>query len=577
MCGIWGSIGKPHPKPEYYINKITGRGPEGKKLINGNGYQLGFTRLAINGLNESGMQPMSFGSSQWVCNGEIYNWKELSQKYGVKTESGSDCEVLGELFSKLAPDTDGATFFRSLDGVFAYLYADNASGTFWVARDPYGVRPLFVGYVLGDVEKNPTDMTKRYIAVKEGVREVESIVFSSEIKGLVPRCEIVEAFPPGHYAVYSMKTLERIGFESYHTVPWLKNPLYESENQYNAADASTALSFALERAVEKRMLMERPVAALLSGGIDSSLIAALVQRQCKMHGLAPLKTFSIGFEGSEDLRYARMVADHIKSDHHEIILTPDNFFDAVPEVIESIESYDITTVRASVGNWLVSKAIREKTDCKVVFNGDGSDEVFGSYLYFYNAPSDAAFEYESGRLLKDIHYFDVLRSDRCISSHGLEPRTPFLDKQFVAVARSIGTSLRRPMKNDKDRCEKWILRKAFDGLNLLPKEVLWRRKEAFSDGVSGKEKSWYEICQEKTAEIISADELETLKKLKHLPPQTAEAAYYRRIFRLKFGNNVDAVTVPYHWMPKWCGDASDPSARTLKVYEEEKDKENKNS
>ena len=559
MCGIWASVGKAVEKAEYYLSQLTSRGPEGSRLVNGNGYQLGFTRLAINGLNESGMQPMSFGSFQWVCNGEIYNWKALSESYGVTSESGSDCEVLGELFSKIAPETDAASFFRALDGVFAFVCVDSANDSIWVARDPYGVRPLYVGYSFGPAIKNP-DSTTRYVSVNGEIRQVESICFASEMKALLPHCEIVEAFPPGHYAVYNMKALERIGFEAYHNVPFLKNPLYSENNTYSVTDASTALAFSLEDAVKKRMMTERPVAALLSGGIDSSLIAALVQKECKSLGLPSLKTFSIGFEGSEDLKHARLVANHIKSDHTEVVLEPKDFFEAIPDVIKAIESYDITTVRASVGNWLVAKAIKEKSDCKVVFNGDGSDEIFGSYLYFNNAPTNEAFEYESARLLKDMHMFDVLRSDKCISSHGLEPRTPFLDKQFVSVARSISTELRRPTK---ERCEKWILRTAFKDLGLLPTEVLWRRKEAFSDGVSGSTKPWFQECQERASELMG--DSWDMKDLKHLKPATAEAAYYRTVFQRFFGKNVDTI-VPYYWMPKWSGETTDPSARTLAVY-----------
>jgi asparagine synthase (glutamine-hydrolysing) len=326
-----------------------------------------------------------------------------------------------------------------------------------------------------------------------------SIVFASELKALpLSQCAIVEAFPPGHYAAYDLQTLNRVGYEAYHTVPWIKQPYLDTTET-----AFLILRDALKQSVHKRMMTERPIAALLSGGLDSSLIAALVQEDLKIVGAPPLKTFSIGFKGSEDLRCARIVADHIGSDHNEIVMTPKEFFQAIPEVIQAIESYDITTVRASVGNYLVSKAIKQKTDCKVVFNGDGSDEVLGGYMYFYNAPSDEAFEAECGRLLRDIHLFDVLRSDRSISSNGLEARTPFLDKQFVAVALGIATALRRPVKGSQ--CEKWILRKAFSESGLLPEKILWRTKEAFSDGVSSSgsgAKSWYQLCQEYALEEL---------------------------------------------------------------------------
>jgi asparagine synthase (glutamine-hydrolysing) len=321
--------------------------------------------------------------------------------------------------------------------------------------------------------------------------------------------------------------------------------------------ASTALKMALKESVHKRMMMERPVAALLSGGLDSSLIAALVQKELIEAGKGPLKTFSIGFEGSEDLRYAKIVAEHIGSEHTEIIMTPSDFFAAIPEVIKDIESYDITTVRASVGNWLVSREISRRTECKVVFNGDGSDEVLGGYKYFYGAPSDDAFESETSRLLQDIHMFDVLRSDRCISSHGLEPRTPFLDKQFVGVAKSISTALRRPRF---DWQEKNILRLAFGTDNLLPLSVIFRAKEAFSDGVSGLNKSWYQECQERALEVVGDDWEKRAKQFKHLPPVSAEAYYYRNLFNQYYGSAEGCI--PYFWMPRW-SKATDPSARTL--------------
>jgi asparagine synthase (glutamine-hydrolysing) len=243
-------------------------------------------------------------------------------------------------------------------------------------------------------------------------------------------------------------------------------------------------------------------------------------------------------------------------------MTPEKFFDAIPEVIRAIESYDITTVRASVGNYLVSREISWNSDCKVVFNGDGSDEVFGGYMYFFNAPSDEAFEFETARLLEDIHKFDVLRSDRSISSHGLEPRTPFLDKQFVAVANSVSAKLRRPVKLQWP--EKQILRLAFLDSDLLPYSVLTRKKEAFSDGVSGVKKSWYQECQERALEMVGPDWKHHAKFFDHLTPQTAEAYYYRTLFHELYAP-AEKCAVPYHWMPRWVPGATDPSARTLSL------------
>jgi asparagine synthase (glutamine-hydrolysing) len=565
MCGIWSVLGKPYDDESiaYYLSQLKARGPEASQSSSGDGFQLGFTRLAINGLNASGMQPMTTGSLTWACNGEIYNWRNLAERYSIESKSGSDCEVLGPLFQKLATSTDVKTFFRSLDGVFATVIVDSAAGLAFIARDPYGVRPLFVGYCLegaGTDANGAQNTNKASLVDSSGKRRaVSRIVFASEMKALpLNECAAVEPFPPGHYAVYNLKTLQRIGFESYHTVPFLQNPTL------SLADALLVRN-SLEAAVEKRMMTERPVSALLSGGLDSSLIAALVQKRLKAAGAQPLKTFSIGFEGSEDLKYARIVADHIGSEHHEIVRTPDDFFAMIPNVIRDIESFDVTTVRASVGNWLVSKEIAKRTDCKVVFNGDGSDEVFGGYMYFYKAPSDEAFEAESGRLLEDIHLFDVLRSDRSISSHGLEARTPFLDKQFVALARSFPTACRRPIIGKQ--VEKALLREAFASEGLLPDSVLYRKKEAFSDGVSGKFRPWYQLCQEYALEEVGPNWESKAAKFTHLTPKTAEAYYYRFLFDKLYGQCERAV-VPYPWMPKWTPGVTDPSARTLDVYKE---------
>ena len=558
MCGIWFRLGPMMciHNPKTWVQTLSPRGPESMTVTTLSGdITLGFTRLAINGLNDAGMQPFGYRHLVWMCNGEIYNWKELAQKHAPLPyfDSGSDCEVLGYLYELYKDNL--TTFFRMLDGVFAFILVDSERGRIVVGRDPYGVRPLYSGTKFEYKHENGNTFTVG----------TQTIFFSSELKGFIPLADHIAHFPPGTYQVYDIKTKKLLHTEKYHTTPWLKHPLLSPSNPSGLEMACSSLRFALEEAVGKRMMTERPVAALLSGGIDSSLIASLVQRNLRNLNLPSLQTFSIGMKGSEDLRHARMVADWIGSKHTEIVLSAEDFFKAIPSVIRAIETFDTTSVRASVGNWLVCKAIKEQSECKVVFNGDGSDEVFGSYLYFYNAPTDALFEEESQRLLDDIYMFDVQRSDRSISSHGLEPRTPFLDKQFVAVARSLPTCWRRPIKGRQ--VEKWILRRAFDDGVTLPSAVLWRKKEAFSDGVSSQEKSWYQEIQERVMPYMPEEWYEKGKRqYTHLPPQTPEQYYYRYIFEAEFTRIPSQTCIPYFWMPRWSPGATDPSARTLEVY-----------
>ena len=532
MCGIWLYLGSDKPLTAAAAAALEARGPEGsKELVFGGGVAL-FTRLAINGLSDSGMQPMSSGKIHWLCNGEIYNWRALAATYGIDATSGSDCEIIGPLYKRFKAEGLGeAELFRALDGVFSCVIIDEESQEVIVGRDPYGVRPLYIG------------------SGKAG------IFLASELKALEPYGPFrYEPFAPGTFSVYKGGRMRRAG--TYHTIPFLKFPAL-GDAMYKGL-----VREALKEAVKKRMLADRPVAALVSGGIDSSLVAALVAEQLRGAGAPPLHTFSIGFTGSKDLEYARKVACWIGSQHHEIVMTPADFFAAIPMVIRAIESFDTTTVRASVGNYLVAKAVREQTDCKVVFNGDGSDEVFGSYLYFYGAPSDAAFEAESERLLEEIHYYDVLRSDRSISSNGLEARTPFLDKQFVAVARAAPTELRRPRAGVKG--EKELLRAAFRDTSVLPHDVLERRKEAFSDGVSGGGDPWYVLAQKEAEKLVPADWRVRAGAFAEPRPTTAEQFYYRSIYEAAFPG-VGPVNVPAFWMPRWCS-ATDPSARTLAVY-----------
>jgi asparagine synthase (glutamine-hydrolysing) len=539
MCGIFALFGINHPSTTDIsgcLEKIIPRGPEYMATETYGSAILGFTRLAINGLSPLGHQPVNRHGIAVVCNGEIYNYKELATRWSIPLPEGcSDCEVIPYLFRHLEP----TEVCRALDGVFALVAVDTAKNTLTVCRDPYGVRPLFIGTGFGFQ------------------------AFASEVKALTPICDKIQAFPPGSWYQFELpapgETDVKMTAYGYHQIPWLKNPACD--------DFSTAkhlLQVSLERAVEKRLMSDRPIGALLSGGLDSSLVCAIAARYLKRHD-KKLTTFSIGMAGSTDLVYARKVADKIESIHHEIQLTQEDFFAAIPSVIAAAETYDITSVRASVGNWLIGKYIKEKTDIKVVFNGDGSDEIGGGYLYFYRAPSDEEFEAESARLLKDIYAYDVLRSDRSMASHGLEARTPFLDRQFVSVWRSIPTKYRRP--TDK-QSEKHILRSAFDVTELLPYDVLWRKKEAFSDGVSATEKPWHASINEwARQQIPNVDEelASAAAKYPHNKPKTAEALLYRRIFESLYGAK-SAGLIPYMWMPKWSPETTDPSARTLSLY-----------
>jgi asparagine synthase (glutamine-hydrolysing) len=344
------------------------------------------------------------------------------------------------------------------------------------------------------------------------------------------------------------------------------NTINQSIDDYRPylSDYIHTLTESLQKSVKMRMISDRPIASLLSGGLDSSVIAGLVHKELLAQGRPPLKTFSIGMAGSKDLEYARMCAKWMGYDHTEIIVTPDEMFECIPDVIRDIESYDITTIRASVGNWMVAREIARRSDCKVVFNGDGSDELFGSYLYFFRAKSNEDYNNEVRRLLTNIHKYDVLRSDRCVSSHGLEARTPYLDSEFVQSVLQLPTDLLKPISGE--RMEKWLLREVAMKELLCPTEVALRRKEAFSDGVSGTEKPWYEIIQDKIKEkkLVPENWRDLLVGLPDwVKPQTEEAFYYYSIYCKLYPHTGDPW--PY-WMPQWSPETADPSARTLALY-----------
>lgn len=540
MCGIWAylRIRAANVDCAQCVKQLEPRGPEYSSVLDisgagaGTGTTLGFTRLAINGLTPAGHQPFILNKTYIVCNGEIYNYKQLAAAHSIELAEGtSDCAVIPHLYKKHAANLSAVC--RALDGVFAFVMVDMVERRIHVARDPYGVRPLFA-------------------AIHEGNR-----VWSSELKGLPAGCTDIESFPPGTWKTYSTDTGALVDSARYHLIPTIADKMPAAADRGVAA---TALHDALVAAVHKRLMSDRPIGALLSGGVDSSLIASIAARELARSGKR-LHTFSIGMPGSTDLAYAEKVAQHINSIHHTVRVTPEDFLRAIPQVIHDIESYDITTVRASVGNWLIGKYIKEHTDIKVVFNGDGSDEIGGGYIYFYAAPSDAAFEAETARLLEEIHVFDVLRSDRSMAAHGLETRTPFLDKHVVATWRALPTAFRRPVKGVQ--AEKAILREAFAAGNYLPTEVLWRKKEAFSDGVSSTDDSWYKRCAEYAKGAgFTPSYIQMMTAGWHNPPKTEEAFYYRRMFEESYGVAA-AHIIPHMWMPRWIAAAADPSARTL--------------
>jgi asparagine synthase (glutamine-hydrolysing) len=536
MCGIWAALkakGFTTEQALAYIKKLEPRGPEYTAVNDVSGVILGFTRLAINGLTTLGHQPFLQTKTATVCNGEIYNYKELAARWNLDLPEGtSDCAIIPHLASHLPP----TELARALDGVFAFAHVNTENNTLLVARDPYGVRPLF-----------------------EAQYADGSTIWASEIKALPTNYTQIQPFPPGMWALYNITTGVMLDFYKYHEVPHVKLAAFAFPNGISFAKA--AIRESILSAVKKRLLSDRPIGALLSGGLDSSLIAAIAARELRREN-KKLHTFSIGMPGSTDLIYARMVAEFIKSTHHEVVVTPEDFLKAIPQVVHDIESYDITTVRASVGNWLIGKYIKENTDIKVVFNGDGSDEIGGGYLYFYKAPSDEEFEAESERLLREIHLYDVLRSDRCMAAHGLEARTPFLDKNVVATWRSFDSYYRRPKVSNKEGrgavMEKFIVREAFVHDRYLPIDVLLRKKEAFSDGVSATTDSWYLKTGNYAKTLDQSQETYT-----HNPPNTDEARWYRQLFNQNYGDKA-ATLIPHMWLPRWIPGATDPSARTLK-------------
>ena len=519
--------------------KMRARGPDNTQIYIEDNFVIGFHRLAINDLSPCGNQPMFLEDIILLCNGEIYNYKELDERYGLNRKSLSDCETIGRLYLKLrsvaTEDDEFVTrLCQELDGEFAFIIYDRKLNHLIVARDPYGVRPLFVGY--DDVSG--------------------AMGFASELKSLDDMFLGVEQMRPSIVNVYDLSKTRDSTWIVSHAYNDIDVKFDESnvEEDYILGEIRKKL----ERAVKTRNSGDVPICALLSGGLDSSLVCALLAREMK----EPLHTFSIGFADAPDLNYARIVAKHIGSIHHEVIVTENEMLSAIPDVIKAIESYDVTTVRASVPNYLIARHISKNTPFKVVLTGEYSDELFNGYLYSRKAPTPEHLHMDSCRLLREITYYDSLRADRCITAHGLEARVPFSDPSLIRFVQSIHPKL----KTSHDRIEKWLLRRAFDNDDLLPKKVLYRVKNAFSDAVSKQERSWYEVVQEHIEKISSVDAFHDKHEYLYCTPLTMEGYWMRRMFHTFYRND---KVIPKYWLPRWCGDVVDPSARTLQdVYEE---------
>ncbi|XP_063225721.1 asparagine synthetase [glutamine-hydrolyzing] [Bacillus rossius redtenbacheri] len=554
MCGIWALFGMAshtsiHSNTSF--TKIHHRGPDAwriefdRRVLNA---CIGFHRLSIVDCLY-GMQPMKlhqFPHLSLLCNGELYNCQRLREQFDFSYETKCDVECILHLY--VAGGIENVV--ANLDGVFAFCIIDAEKQRVHCARDPFGVRPLFRLY-----------------------SETGVLGISSEAKGLVDmRSELngaaykLEPFPPSHFETYeidpegSCKLLEKKRYYTIGETPPFKP--FVPHTSLRGKDVKQNIRTLLTAAVRKRLMADRRIGCLLSGGLDSSLIAALTVKLAKEEKLPyKIQTFAIGMEDSPDIVAARKVAAHIGSEHHEVSFTTEDVRQALDKVVFHLETADITTVRASVGMYLVSKYIKEHTDTTVVLSGEGADELAQGYIYFRDAPSSEAAHEESVRLLSDIYLYDGLRADRTTSAFSLEMRVPFLDLQFTSYFLGLSPNSKRPQGG----VEKHLLRSAFSDTGLLPDAILWRHKEAFSDGVTSKKRSLFEVIQELVESRVSGDALrEAATKYTHCPPRTKEALYYRTVFEKHYADLASSF-MPYYWMPRWI-QVDDPSARFISHY-----------
>ncbi|MBL7664394.1 MAG: asparagine synthase B [Bacteriovoracaceae bacterium] len=526
MCGLLGYQGNVNELPDFknVFDEIKHRGPDDTEIVvskNGDA-SLCFHRLAIMDPTAKGHQPFQDdrNGNIIICNGEIYNFVELRKQYEAtyKFKSHSDCEVLVPMLTDMSLDR----LCQSLDAEFAFVMWDEKNKKLLAARDPIGIRPLFYG------------------KTKKG-----KYIFASEVKTILPYCEKVENFPPGHY--FDGKKIK-----SYIDLTTVK--------KYHEDDEKQILKNIREKLIEgvrKRLVADVPVGFLLSGGLDSSLVCAIASKILKK----PLQTFAVGLDHAPiDLRYAKIVADFIKSKHHEVIFDKKETLGVLNEVIHHLETWDITTIRASIGMYIVCRYVHKNTVIKVLLTGEISDELFG-YKYTDFAPSPEEFQLESKKRIDELYMYDVLRADRSISAHALEARVPFGDLDFVKYVMGIDPKY----KMNTTGMGKNLLRQAFAGLDYLPEEILWREKAAFSDAVGH---SMVDYLKEYAAQVISDKEFaEAKKKYPQKTPFTKESYLYRKIFESHFPGQVHLIKD--FWMPNqtWPNcKVQDPSARVLSNY-----------
>lgn len=575
------------------------RGPDKSVFLKDNTRAWGFHRLSINGMDPSADQPFHLKNCRLICNGEIYNFRQLITEFGLEGDykSGSDCEIIIHLYRKIGM----CETLRRLDGVFGFVLHDYDSGYTYVARDPVGVRALYIGVTRHDgiFGSEHSDLT--CVSMNP---DHYGICIASEMKSIHALCETIVQFPAGCYMEYmgedssdgttvfrsyydhAMIYNKSYGLKYTNNMSLLECQLKELRVRYSYTDSNNNSELCggdddavyeddicsnirdlFTKAVIKRLMSERPVGCLLSGGLDSSLVTAIVSRELKRS--APdtvLNTYSIGLEGSVDLMWARRVAEHLGTCHHEVSLTEQDFLEAIYETIYQTESYCTTTIRASVGNYLISKYIQQQSDDVVIYCGDMSDEIFGSYRGFQKAPTDTEFHRENERMIQDVRFFDLLRSDKSISGAGLEARVPFADKEFLSYVMRIPPRFKR---FTDEKMEKYLLRKAFQNEGLLPDNVLWRRKEAFSDGVSSADggRTWIQMIKEHSDFMVTDSEYNNKNNYMysvHNPPYDKESFYYRRVFETIYEGRGE--TIPYYWRHPFCEGVLDPSARLLSFY-----------